>query len=91
MAQLAANVKIDLWTYTAPTGGSIRNALNFVLNRETHWTYPQGRPATAQYLVEPLYAAAAAYHSATYAADATKAAAGLQAAYPVLALLYPAA
>lgn len=88
-AQLAANVHIDLWHYTTATGASIHGALNFVLAHQSHWTYPQGRAITAQYLVEPLYAAAAAYDDSTYAAAATKAAASLQAAYPSLAVLYP--
>jgi hypothetical protein len=89
LAQLAASVHIELWHYTTSTGASIRGALAFVLAHESHWTYAQASAMSSQYLVYPLYAAAAAYASGTYAKDAVAAAATLPAAYPALALMYP--
>ncbi len=94
LAQLAASVHVDLWTYVAPDGASIRAALDFVAAYADHlvdWPYPQARATTLQYLAGPLYAAAAAYHDSAYAGAATAAAATLPAAYPALALLYPPA
>jgi hypothetical protein len=94
LARLAASVQVDLWNYTAPNGASIRKALDYLAPYADHladWPETQSRTRTDQYLVEPLFAAAAAYHDPAYASAATAAAATLPARYPAWSLLLPSA
>jgi hypothetical protein len=90
LAQLAGLAHVDLWHFQAANGASIRKALDLVAGYATRlpsWPYPQSRPATWQYLVLPLYAAATRYGDPAYAALAAVGAASLPAMYPAAVLL----
>ncbi len=52
---LAENIGIDLWHYTAPNGGSIQNAFQYLLPYalgKTAWTYKQLKPIHFEYFMD---------------------------------------
>jgi len=57
LAEMAGRVGVDLWTYEAPSGGSLRKALAFVApfaDTAVKWRTPEVGPLTADDFIHPL-------------------------------------
>ncbi|HET6228767.1 MAG TPA: alginate lyase family protein [Longimicrobiaceae bacterium] len=70
LADLGRNVGVDLWGYRAPTGGSIRAALDYVApytDPAKHWPGEQIVAAEADLFLQPLLRARLAYGGDAYA------------------------
>lgn len=75
LAQEGQQVGVDLWSYRAPDGGSIRVALDFLLPYglgQKTWTYKSLNGVEGGALVQPLLLSALSYHDAAYLHDAVK-------------------
>jgi len=75
LAQEGQQVGVDLWTYRAPDGGSIRAALGFLLPYamgERTWTYKSLNGVEGGGLTQPLLLSAMEYRDPAYLADAVK-------------------
>lgn len=73
LAAEAQHVGVDLWSYRAPDGGSIRGALNYLLPYaagKKEWTHQAINGVHPEILTEPLLLAAIHYHDAAYLKDA---------------------
>jgi hypothetical protein len=69
LAQVAEHVDVDLWTYRAPDGGSIRMALEYLLpfaEGKKKWTHEAINGVDPGILTEPLLLAAIHYKDADY-------------------------
>jgi Alginate lyase len=69
LAQEADHAGVDLWTYRAPDGGSIRGALEYLLpyaEQKKKWTHEALNGVDASILTEPLLLAAMHYKDAEY-------------------------
>jgi hypothetical protein len=69
LAQEAEHVDVDLWTYRAPDGGSIRMALEYLLpfaEGKKKWTHEAINGVDPGMLTEPLLLAAIHYKDADY-------------------------
>jgi Alginate lyase len=91
LAELGSAGGVDLWDYQAPSGASIRKALDYVASYGTRlsaWPYKQGRTATLSYLVLPLYAAGVEFNDPAYTALGATAAAATSTFYPSGPVLY---
>lgn len=75
IAQIAKREGVDLWNYTAPLGGSIHKAVDFLepyANGSQPWPYPDIDATWRPWLMlVSLRQAATAYNNPTYSADAT--------------------
>ena len=67
-ADIAASLGVDVWSYVAPHGGSLRKALDFMIPyvKGEKWQYPQIEPPQYGELVEPFRRASRAYRNRTY-------------------------
>jgi hypothetical protein len=75
LAQEADAVEVDLWSYRAADGASLRSALDYLLpyaEGSKKWTYETLNGIEPDSLTEPLLRAALHYHSPEYLADAKK-------------------
>jgi hypothetical protein len=75
LAKLGDKVGVDLWNYESPEGGSIRKALDFVLQfalNQSEWKYPQIKPITTSSLYPILSAASRNIDEKTYSGWITK-------------------
>lgn len=75
LAQEGQHVNVDLWTYRAPLGGSIRAALEFLLAPalgEKTWTYKSLNGVESDSLTQPLLLSSMAYRNPAYLSDAVK-------------------
>lgn len=57
LAELARRVDLDLWNYEAPSGGSIRAALNYLVpyaDPANQWPKQEARPVASAAMLEPL-------------------------------------
>ena len=75
LAQEGDAVGVDLWSYRAADGGSLRAALDYLLpyaQGSKKWTYEALNGIEADSLTEPLLRAALHYRSPEYLADAKK-------------------
>ena len=74
MSRVATKENIDLWDYTAPHGGSIKKAINFLVpyvNGTTSWPYPDyDAPIPLNHMTFTLRQAATAYNNPMYSQDA---------------------
>lgn len=94
LAQLASDVHVDLWHYTAANGASIKTALDYVdryLTNLTGWPYPQSTTPDLHYLPMALSAAADVYRSSTYQTLADTAIAHSSTLYPAACLVFGSA
>jgi hypothetical protein len=69
LAQEAERVDVDLWSYRAPGGGSIRGALDYLLPyavKKKEWKHQAINGVDASLLTEPLLLAAMHYKDADY-------------------------
>ncbi len=69
LAQEAQQVGVDLWSYRAPDGGSIRGALDYLIPYAAggkKWTHEAINGVDASILAEPLLLAAIHYHDPAY-------------------------
>ncbi|HEV2324836.1 MAG TPA: alginate lyase family protein [Terracidiphilus sp.] len=69
LAQEADHVGVDLWTYRAPDGASIRAALDYLVpfaEKKKQWTHEAINGVDASLLTEPLLLAAIHYKDANY-------------------------
>jgi hypothetical protein len=69
LAQEADHAGVDLWTYRAPDGGSIRAALNYLVpfaEKKKEWKHEAINGVDASLLTEPLLLAAIHYRDADY-------------------------
>jgi hypothetical protein len=67
LAELGRPLGVDLWSYVAPNGASIRRALDYVApyaDTSRQWRGPQVTPSAPDYLVLPLERARVAYGGA---------------------------
>jgi hypothetical protein len=62
LASTAKHVNVDLWGYTAPDGGTLAKATDFLIPGAEHgqsvWTYPQISPFDPVWPISPFHAAA---------------------------------
>ncbi len=75
LAQEAQHAGVDLWSYRAPNGGSIRSALNYLLPYalgQKKWTHEAIYGVHPGILAEPLLVAAIHYRDAVYLKDAER-------------------
>lgn len=75
LAQEAQQVDVDLWSYRAPDGGSIRGALEYLLpfaEGKKKWTHEAINGVDPDMLTEPLLLAAIHYKDAGYLKLATQ-------------------
>jgi Alginate lyase len=75
LAQEAQVAGVDLWSYRAEDGASLRAALDYLLpyaQGSKKWTYENLNGLESSSLTEPLLRAAASYHSSAYLEDAKK-------------------
>ena len=73
LADIGQRVGVDLWHYTAPNGGSIRAALDFLLPHATGtkpWGYQQISGFHSDALLHEVQRADAVFHDSKYAAAA---------------------
>lgn len=69
LAEEARLAGVDLWSYRAPEGGSIRAALDYLLpyaRNEKKWTHQALNGVEGSLLTEPLLLAALHYHDSGY-------------------------
>jgi Alginate lyase len=69
LAQEAQKVNVDLWTYRAPDGGSIRGALDYLLlyaEGKKQWTHEAINGVDPSILTDPLLLAAIHYKDGEY-------------------------
>ena len=69
LAQEAHRADVDLWSYRAPKGGSIRGALDYLVPYaagKKRWTHEAINGVAPSILVEPLLLAAIHYHDPAY-------------------------
>jgi hypothetical protein len=81
LAEMSRHVGVDLWHYTAPSGGSLRAALAFVApysDAGTPWPTPQVTPAGADVFLLPLRRGALALHDTSLAQAADRLPAALR-------------
>jgi hypothetical protein len=81
LAEMGRHVGVDLWHYTAPSGGSLRAALAFVApysDAGTPWPTPQVTPAGADVFLLPLRRGALALHDTSLAQAADRLPAALR-------------
>jgi hypothetical protein len=72
LAEMGRHVNVDLWHYTAPSGGSIERALRFVApyaDATVTWPTPQERRESSDIFLLPLRRAAAALSDAGFTRD----------------------
>ncbi len=75
LAQEAQLAGVDLWSYTAPDGGSMRRSLAYLLPYAAgtrKWTHEAINGVHAEWLAEPLLYGAVHYRDAAYLADGEK-------------------
>jgi hypothetical protein len=75
LARLGEDVDVDLWSYKAKYGGSIRAALDFLVpyaDGSRKWPHQELEPITGKELVTLLMQAAEHYHAPEYREAALK-------------------
>ena len=75
LAQEARLAGVDLWSYRAEDGASLRGALDYLLpyaEGSKKWSYESLNGVESDSLAEPLLRAAVNYHSPAYLQDANK-------------------
>ena len=73
LATLGQRLGVDLWSYRAPNGGSIRKAIDFLIPYtlgKKKWTWDQIIPSEYERMIPTLRMAAKAYNDPAYTAAA---------------------
>jgi hypothetical protein len=69
LAEIGRKVGVDLWSYEAPAGGSIRKALDYLVRYTapgSHWPAQEISPMEPDLLLAPLRVAEMAYADQPY-------------------------